>query len=188
MRRLVVLVAALAVLATACGSNPVAIKPQPVPEGLVPAGVQDGKYLFYESELPQAKKAFTDAGPESLAADGKVWELRAGDRLVGLLQITTLLPTFELQKKSHRDQLISQIIPTGRDEVIVGDVQVFTSVSRNKSTYLWFADQTFNLLSIKPATIDDLDAERAMEEVIDFQTQQASFKPVYFDDEDQDEG
>ncbi len=184
MKRLLLLATALVLMTAACGSEPVALKPQPVPEGLVPAGVQEAKYLFHESELPQAKAAFANAGPESLAADGRVWELRAGDRLVGLLQITTLLPRFDLTKKSHRDQLISQIIPSGRDEIIVGDVQVFTSVSHDKSTYLWFADHTFNLLTIKPATSDDLDPERAMEEVIDFQTQSASFKPVYFDDED----
>jgi hypothetical protein len=186
VKRLAAMVVAVALTLTACGSEPPPVKPQAVPEGLVPPGVQDGKYLFHESELAQAKDAFAKAGPESLAADGRVWELRVGDRLVGLLQITTLLPRFDLTKKSHRDQLISQIIPTGRDELIVGDVQVFTSLSRNKATYLWFADHTFNLLVVKPATGDDLDPERAMEEVIDFQTQSPTFKPVYFDDEESD--
>ena len=178
-------VALLAVVAGACGDDPPPPKPAAVPDGLVPASVQDGGYAFHESTLPQVKSAFADAGENSLVADGRMWELRKADRLVGILQVSTLVPSLDLLKEDHRNQVISQIMPTARDRVTVGDVTVFVSSADQKTVYLWFSDQTFHLLTVKPGSGDDLDAERVMTEVLDHETQAPGWSPIYFDDEDE---
>jgi hypothetical protein len=158
-------------------------KPAAVPDGLVPDAVQGGAYAFYESTLPQVKTAFANAGKNSLVADGRMWELRKADRLVGILQVSTLVPGLDLLNEDHRNQVISQIMPTARDQVTVGDVSVFVTTADQKSVYLWFSQQTFHLLTIKPGSGDDLDPEAVMTEVLDHETQAPGWSPIYFDDE-----
>jgi hypothetical protein len=177
----------LAIGVGACGDEPKPVKPAAVPDGIVPTAVQGGRYAFFESELPQVRDAFANAGANSLVADGRLWELRRDDRLVGILQVSTLLPELDLLEKDHRHQVIDQIMPTARDEIVVGDVQVFTSAVSQKTVFLWFADHTFNLLTLKPGSGDDLDPEQVMTEVLDHQTQSPAWRPVYFDDEDEDD-
>src|SRR4051794_13211862 len=188
MRRsvLAVVVAALVVVGFgACGGDPPPPpKPKAVPDGLVPDAVQGGSYAFYESTLPQVKSAFANAGKNSLVADGRMWELRKADRLVGILQVSTLLPTVDLHDDGNRNQVINQILPTARDRLTVGDVTVFVSTAKEKFVYLWFSDQTFHLLTIKPGSGDDIDRERVMTEVLDHETQSPHWTPIYFDDED----
>jgi hypothetical protein len=186
VRRVLSVAVAVAVVglgAGACGKDAPPPKPAAVPDGLVPDAVQGGAYAFYESTIPQVKGAFANAGKNSLVADGRMWELRKADRLVGILQVSTLLPTVDLLKDKHREQVISQIMPTARDQITVGDVTVFVSTANQKSVYLWFSEQTFNLLTIKPGTGDDLDPEAVMTEVLDHETQSTGWKPIYFDDE-----
>lgn len=179
---LLLLVAAVAL--GACGGHDApALKPAAVPDGLVPDTVQGGQYAFFESTLPQVKSAFANAGKNSLVADGRMWELRKADRLVGILQVSTLVPTLDLGNDDHRKQVINQILPTARDSITVGDVRVFVSSANEKSVYLWFSDQTFHLLTIKPGSGDDLDPEAVMTEVLDHETQAPGWSPIYFDDE-----
>ena len=181
----VVVVVAVGALLGGCGDDAPAPKPAAVPDGLVPDAVHDGSYAFYESTLPQVKSAFANAGANSLVADGRMWELRRADRLVGILQVSTLVPSLDLQEEDHRNQVISQIMPVGRDRLTVGDVTVFVSTAKQKFVYLWFSDRMFNLLTIKPGSGDDLDPERVMTEVLDHETQSPGWTPIYFDDEDE---
>ena len=180
------LVVATLVGAGACGRDDAPPpKPAAVPDGLVPDAVQGGTYAFYESNLPQVKTAFANAGKNSLVADGRMWELRRADRLVGILQVSTLVPGLDLSNEDHRDQVINQILPTARDRLTVGDVTVFVSTADQKSVYLWFSKQTFHLLTLKPGSADDLDPEQVMTEVLDHETQAPGWSPIYFDDEDE---
>jgi hypothetical protein len=159
------------------------VKPASVPAGLVPPRVQHDAFAFYESELPQVKDAFTNGGASSLVADGRLWELRTGDRLVGLLQMSTLVPEVHLTNRKHRDQVINQIMPVGRDQITVGDIPVFTSLAKQKSVFLWFATNMFFVLTLKPGSEDHLDAEGVLGEVIAFALQSNRWKPLYFEDE-----
>ena len=179
--------AVVAVLAVgACGGKDAPPpKPAAVPDGLVPDAVQGGAYAFYESTLPQVKSAFANAGKNSLVADGRMWELRKADRLVGILQVSTLVPGLDLTNEDHRNQVINQIMPAARDRLTVGDVTVFVSNIDQKTVYLWFSSHTFHLLTIKPGSGDDLDPEAVMTEVLDHETQAQGWSPIYFDDEDE---
>ena len=169
----------------ACGDEKPVVKPAAVPDAMVPATVQNAEYAFYESELPGVRNAFANAGANSLAADGRLYEMRKADRLVGVLQLTTLVPELDLHDEEHRNQVISQIMPTVRDRITVGDVVVFTSEANNKTVFLWFAEDMFNLLTIKPGSEDQLDAEGVLTEVLDHQTATPEWEPLYFDDEDE---
>lgn len=172
------------VLAGACGNDePEVVAPRPVPEGLVPATVLENKLGFYETGIESARKAFAEAGPLSLASDGRLWELRLGDRLIGVLQLTTLMPDVDLQNTDHRDSITRQLLPSVRDRIDIGDVAVWTSTSQGKTTYVWFADRMFALLTLKPGSEDAIDTEAVLQDVLDHMVAADSWKYVYFDDE-----
>ena len=172
------------VLAGACGNDePEVVAPRPVPEGLVPATVLENKLGFYETGIESARKAFAEAGPLSLASDGRLWELRLGDRLIGVLQLTTLMPDVDLQNIDHRDSITRQLLPSVRDRIDIGDVAVWTSTSQGKTTYVWFADRMFALLTLKPGSEDAIDTEAVLQDVLDHMVAADSWKYVYFDDE-----
>jgi len=172
----------LAPLAGACGRAAAPQKPAAVPAGLVPDSVQNNEYAFFESQSKQVKNAFANAGANSLVADGRLWELRKADRLVGILQMSTLMPEVHLDNKKHRNQVVSQILPAVHEQIIVGDIVVFTSTANSKTVYLWFGRDMFNLLTIKPGSEDHLDAEGVLTEVLDNEARSKAWKPLYIDD------
>jgi hypothetical protein len=184
----VVALAATGGLTAACGGNDASasIRPTKVPDGLVPDIVQGGAFQFFESQLPQVKDAFDKAGDHSLAADGRLWELRKGDRLVGSLQLTTLMPDVDLTKAEHRDSILTQLLPTGRDELLVDEVNVWTTTSNNKTIYLWFGRDMYALMTLKGGSEDNLDPEVVLGDVISQNVSSSSWKPLFIDDEDAD--
>ena len=185
LRRVVAVVLLLAALAGACGKDePEVVAPLPVPDGLVPEKVQDDKLAFYETSLPGASKAFADAGEDSLASDGRLWELRTGDRLIGVLQVTTLLPEVDLLESGHRDAIVKQILPTARDRIDIGDVAVWSSTTSGKSTYVWFGDGLFALLTLKPGSEDAIEPEGVLQDVLDHMVAAEGWEYVYFDEEE----
>ena len=181
----VALAVALAGGAGACGNEPEEVAaPVLVPEGLVPATVQGENLAFYETEAPGAIKAFADAGSDSLAADGRLWELRVGDRLIGVLQVTTLLPEVDLLDAGHRNTIVKQLLPTARDRLDIGDVAVWTATASGKTSFLWFGEGMFSLLTVKPGTDDAIEPEVVLQDVLDHMVASEGWKYVYFDDED----
>lgn len=184
----VVLALAAALITSSCGDDPeVVAPPRLVPQGLVPASVQSKTLGFYESESPAAVKAFSEAGANSLAADGRLWELRIGDRLVGVLQLTTLLPELDLQENSNRDTIVKQLLPSGRDRLDIGDVAVWTATSGGKTSFLWFGEGMFSLLTIKPGTGDEIQPEAVLQEVLDHMVAAEGWEYIYFDDDETEE-
>jgi hypothetical protein len=180
----VLLAAAIALAGASCGNDaPEVAAPAPVPAGLVPASVHDSQLAFYETELPGAIQAFSDAGPDSLAADGRLWELRIGERLVGVLQLTTLLPEVDLTDVDHRDSIVKQLLPAARDRIDIGDVAVWTATSSGKTSYLWFGEDMFCLLTIKPGTDDAIEPEPVLQDVLDHMVAAEGWDYVYFDDD-----
>ena len=177
----------LSLLAGACGGDPpVVAKPESVPDGLVPEKVADGALAFYENTTDGVKNAFANAGKESLAADGRMWELRKNDRLIGTLQLSTLMPDVKLDNKRHRDQILKQIMPATVDEIVLGDTTVWTTGSADKNSYLWFGEGMFAVLTLK-GNEDDLDADAVVTEVVGFATGSDNWKPIYFDEEEEED-
>ena len=189
MRRMLAIALAVAALgAGGCGDDPVEVAaPPPVPDGLVPATVQNDQLAFYETQVASAREAFANAGPESLASDGRLWELRIADRLVGVLQLTTLLPEVDLLESDHRDAIVKQLLPTARDRLDVGDVAVWTATSSGKTSYLWFGESLFALLTVKPGSGDTIEPELVLQDVLDHMVATDGWEYVYFDEEEGEE-
>lgn len=186
-RALVAAAVTVALAGSACGKEEEAVvAPRPVPDGLVPPSVHQSQLAFYDSELPGVREAFSEAGPDSLASDGRLWELRTGDRLVGVLQLTTLMPEVDLHEKKHRESILRQLMPSVRDRIDIGDVPVWTSTASGKSTFLWFGDRMFALLTMKPGSEDAIEPETVVREVLDHMVASDSWEYVYFDDEEEE--
>jgi hypothetical protein len=164
------------------GPAKVAVKPPKVPEGLVPSKVAGDELAFSESALPGVKDAFANAGPTSLTADGRLWELRKGDRLVGALELATLMPKVNLEKKNHREQILRQIMPGVVDQLSVDVVPVWTSRSNDKSLFVWFGRNVYAVLSLKGAE-GELDDEKILDEVVRYNLSSDSWRPLYIADE-----
>lgn len=171
------------ILATACGSETrVSARPAEVPKGLVPQAIQAGNLNFYESTIPGVQEAFSDAGPESLVADGELWELRSGDRLVGTFQLTTLVPEVNLDQKKWREQILRRLIPTSTDRLLVSDVPVWTNSSQDRYLYLWFGRDIFALLILKGRE-EEINPEAVLDEVVAFVTSAGSWNPLFIEEE-----
>ena len=153
----------------------------PVPDGLVPERVQGDALAFFENTSESVKDAFANAGEDSLAADGRMWELRRDDRLVGTYQIATLLPEVELERERHRQQILRQIMPATVDELEIGDTKVFTTGSADKSIYLFFGEGMLAVLTLK-GNEADIDPDAVITDVVDFTTTSDGWLPLFIDD------
>lgn len=170
-------------LVGACGDAPASVAvPPEVPDGLVPATVQGERFKFFESEVPGVRAAFADAGPDSLAADGRLWELRIGDRLVGALQVSSLMPELDPAQEKHRSQVVGQILPTSRDQFEIDDVTVWSSTAREKTVYLWFSKDLYFVLTLKGGSQDELDSEQVLTDVLAQNVTAEGWDPLYIDD------
>lgn len=184
-RRLLACVALVVAFASAgCGDDPKPqAKPANVPEGLVPPTVQNGEFAFFKSEIVSAEEAFANGGPKSLASDGELWELRKGDRLVGSLQLTTVMPEVDLANKDHRGMILNQLLPTARDQVLIDEVNVWGTETKLKATYLWFGRDIFALMTLKGGSEDNLDPNLVLTEVVGHTAASDNWKPLYIDEE-----
>lgn len=184
--RLVVSLIGFAILGVACGRDaPSIVRPADVPDGLVPPTVQGGELAFYESKVPGVEEAFRNPRREALSADGQLWELRRGDRLVGALQLTTVVPAVDLRERHRRESIIRQIMPSTVDRITVEDVSVWTNSSNDKTVFLWFGRDMFVVLTLKGSE-DDLDPEGILNEMVTFSTLSDKWKPLYIDEEEEE--
>ena len=169
MRRLVITALAVVVsfaFGAACGSDepPLAVKPSFVPDDVVPPTVA-GDLTIHEFE--PARATFARAGETSLVADGKVWALRRGETLVGTLQVSTLKPDVSVDDPDDRKAILGGVMTGIAYETIdVGDVDVYASAVSDKSLYLWFGPDFFQVLQVKGTKADP---DTVAADLIDFQ-------------------
>ena len=176
-RRLVALalVGLLSASSTACGSSTKAVAPAEVDPKLAPVGL-DSNLKLYENRDRSTIHAFANAGKRSLVADGRIWEIRRADRLIGTLQISTVLPEVDLTKDELRDSLVRQILPGSLSSIRIGDVEVFTSEVNGKAVYVWFGKRLFEVLQLRDRAIKDF--EPLATQVIDHQATIPSWEPL----------
>lgn len=162
-RRFVIALAALSLLAASCGGDePEQIPIPAVPAGVVPAKVEaSGGLVIQPNESEEIGDAFTSVGPRSLVVEGRVWEVRQGERLVGALQLATLKPRADTRKEDDREA-IHRILPTEPAELDFFGTPVYLSKDGQRSVFLWFGRQVFGVLQLK----GDLDAEAVADELI----------------------
>lgn len=159
MRRAIVLVI-LGVVMAACGGGSEPIAPRALDKALAPASLLGDRYSLSENADPSTRGAFANAGPTSLVDDGAVWEVRLADRLVGTLQIATLSSRVDLTKPTARRSIVSDIIPGGGTRIAVGDQEVYTLASADRTIYLWFGQHLYEVMVLK--SLDGTDKPEAL--------------------------
>jgi hypothetical protein len=174
MRRVWCLVA-LALL-VGCGRNSEPAEPAAVSAALAPAGVLDDLKL-YENTDRSTLRAFANAGETSLVADGKVWEIRRADRLVGTLQISTVLPAVDLTDERERAAIAGQIVNGEVLRLRIRDVEVYSTVVNDKATFLWFGLDVLEVMQIKDRALADR-YEDVATQIIDHQATVSDWKPL----------
>lgn len=177
IRRAVIIAVAIGTLA-ACGSGgdePTAAPPS-VDESLAPAKVGEDLKL-YESTAKETVRAFANVGDSSLVSDGRLWEIRRADRLIGALQLTTVLPDVELTREKTRSAIVSQILPGTSSRIRVGDEEVHTTTVNDKAVFVWFGRDIYVVLQIKDRELDGK-YDAIAEEVIAHQVASEAWQPL----------
>jgi hypothetical protein len=174
-RSLLLVVVALAAAACGGGDDGPTIAPAAVEAALAPDEVGDGLRL-HPNETEETLTAFANAGERSLVADGRIWEIRRADRLVGTLQISTVLPDVDLSKPELKDALVRQIIPGSLTSIRIGSTEVFTAVVDEKAVFVWFGKGLYEVLQLKDRTIEDFEAIAT--DVIEHQETLPAWEPL----------
>lgn len=176
MRGALVLVLGIALLGSACGDSdreqPVAVR---VPVDLVPARLLDDSLGVFENRDPSTLETFANAGARSLVADTRVWEIRRGDRLVATLQISTVKPKVDLADEDIRERFAHQLILGESSRIRTGDVEVFTSTVDDKTVFLWFASNLYQVMQTKDVA---LEPEALLAELVAHQETAESWEPL----------
>jgi hypothetical protein len=181
-RRLAVVVAmtlAAALGVGACGGGgddqAGAVTPSRVPDDLVAPTYLDEGLLAIENTDEATQDALANARDTTLAADTRIWEIRRGQRLVATLQISTVLPKVDLLDEDVRDRFVGQVIPGQVSRLRTGDVEVFTTSVDDKTTYLWFGSELFQILQTKDRA---LEPEALLAAVVSYQDDKEGWVPL----------
>lgn len=173
---------ALAVSTAGCGSGDAVELPlAKVPTALVPAAIPSGGIKLFPNTDTETVKAFASAGDHSLVADARLWELRQGERLVGALQIATVVPKLDLARKRNRQSVVRQIMPSTVSELTVADIDVAVTSSNDKVVYLWFSQGMFQVLQLKGSK---LAPEEVLTQILAYQTASDAWKALPKDPEE----
>jgi hypothetical protein len=160
----------------ACGGKAAVLPPLPkVTAAMVPTAIASGGIKLYPKEDPDTRKAFAGGGQKTLVSDARLWELRQGDRLVGALQVATVMPKLKLAKAAHRDAVLHQILPGNVGEIDVGDTHVWVAAANDKVVYVWFGTNTFEVLQLKGSK---LSPEDVLTQLLTFQSTSPAWKPL----------
>ena len=163
------------VLAACGGESDETVTPKRVPDDLVPGQYLDEGLLALENTDESTLDALANARDTTLAADTRVWEIRRGQRLVATLQISSVLPKVDLLDEDVRDRFVGQVIPGQVSRLRSGDVEVFTTSVDDKTTYLWFGSELFEILQTKDRA---LEPEELLAAVVAFQDDKEGWVPL----------
>ncbi len=175
-RSVTAVLVALGVALAACGDGEgKQAAPERAPTDLVPDRLLDSTLGVFAHRKPSSLKTFANAGPASLVADTRVWEIRRGDRLVATLQISTVAPKVKLADEEVRERFARQLILGQSSRIRSGDVEVFTSTTNDKTVLLWFGANLFQVLQTKDR---ELKPEALLAELIKYQNDKPGWKPL----------
>lgn len=177
MRRLASIAIAV-LLAAGCGNGGGGAEraPTKVALELVPPAVNDGSFRLTEDD--KARDAFESVGPNALVADGRLFTIRDGERLVGTLQLSTMKVKVDLTDLDQRETVINNVIPGSKETITVGPVSVVQAAGEDKTVFLWFGRDLFQVLQLKPTKASPFEPERILSEIITFQTGQDAWDPL----------
>jgi hypothetical protein len=151
LTRLVPLVALLA--AAGCGQSHPA-PPAPVPLSLAPTALLGDSLHLYQNTARDTLAAFRQDPKDALISDGKLWEIRRGDRLIGTLEIATVKPDVNLARPSVRKNFTAPILVGATSDIRLDGQEVATVDSDDGvSTLVWFGRGLFEVLQLKDTVV-----------------------------------
>jgi hypothetical protein len=182
--RLAAVALVLGALGAGCGGGGAGPErtPSKVALELVPDTVNEGAFRLTEDD--KARDAFSAIGSEALVADGRLFAIRDGDRLVGTLQLSTMKTKVDLTDDDQRASVISNVLPGTRETISVGPVSVIQAAGADKTVFVWFGRDLFQVLQLKPTAASPFDPEKVLSEIITYQTAQDAWDPLPRPDED----
>lgn len=145
-----------------------------MPDGLVPAQLASGSLDVRLHDGKEANKAFS-AGEKSLVSDGKLWEVRRGTTLVGVLQVTTVKAKVDLTQPAQQAAILGNVLAGGTKHITIEGVDVSFAKTEDQVKYVWFGDDLFEVLTLKASKVNP---EAILREVIEFQTSTDSWRPL----------
>jgi hypothetical protein len=164
MRRVALVLAVLGAASGACGGHGLSATCRagsgrtavPVAPGLVPTSVVGGALTV--SEDPGARKSLDKAGHDGLLADGRLYTIRKGTTLVAALQVSTVKPKIDLSCQGNRRSIVTSVLPVGRQTVDIEHTRVITARISEKTVFVWFTRDFFEILQVKGAAVrpDDI--------------------------------
>lgn len=136
-----------------CGQSRPA-PPDPVPDALAPAALLGNSLHLYRNTAPDTLAAFRQDHKDALISDGKLWEIRRADRLIGTLEIATVKPDVNLARSSVRQTFTSNILVGAVSDIRLAGQEVTTvSSDDGVSTVVWFGRGLFEVLQLKDAVV-----------------------------------
>ena len=171
-----IVLAAMLALGGCGGDDARVVVPPRVDSSLAPATVGTDLKL-YESKDRTTVKAFANVGERSLVSDGKLWEIRRADRLIGALQLTTVLPDVDLTDEDTRDTIVNQILPGASNRIRIGDEEVYATTVNDKAVFVWFGRTMYVVLQLKDRQLDG-QYDAIAEDVIAHQAASDAWDPL----------
>lgn len=166
----------LALLAAAACGTARAAAPDPVPLALAPTTVLSGSLHLYPNTAPDTVAAFRQDSKDALISDGKLWEIRRADRLVGTLEIATVKHDVNLAKSSVRDNFTKPILVGSVSDIRLSGQEVATVQSDDGvSTVVWFGRGLFEVLQLKDTVVTAPDLAAA---IITYQQTRPEWSPL----------
>ena len=168
--------AVLTVLAGAgCGQSRPA-PPAPVPLSLAPTAVLNNSLHFYLNTAPNTLAAFQQNAKDALISDGKLWEIRRADRLIGTLEIATVKRDVDLARSKVRDNFTKPILIGAVSDIRLAGQEVATvSSDDGVSTVVWFGRGLFEVLQLKDTVVT---APQLAQAIIQYQQTRQEWAPL----------
>lgn len=163
------------VVASACGDDEELADPTPVDVALAPATIPPDLTL-HENRDPATVETFANPSENTIVADARIWEIRRVDRLIGTLQITTLLPDIELTELSTRLKLVRQILASEPVSIRIGNTEVYQVRVGDKATFVWFGEHMMEVMQLRERGLEDFEPYAAA--IIEHQQTQPSWVPL----------
>ena len=163
------------VAATGCGqASPAA--PDPVPLALAPTSVLSGSLHLYQNTAPDTLAAFRQNPKDALISDGKLWEIRRADRLIGTLEIATVKPNVNLQRPSVRKNMTEPILVGATSDIRLSGQEVSTVQSDDGvATVVWFGKGLFEVLQVKDSVVT---GDQLAQAIIDYEQTRPEWSPL----------
>jgi hypothetical protein len=173
--RVVLAGAVAAVFIAGCSASPPPA-PRSVPTALAPATVLNGDLQLHLNETKETAAAFHQDDHRSLISDGKLWEVRRNDRLIGTLEIATVKPSVNLTRASVRTSLTTPIL-VGATSTLRLSGQEVSTVTRTDgvATLVWFGKGLLEIVQVKDQTVAGPQLAQA---IIDYQQTRSEWSPL----------